>query len=474
MDKNIVNVIGAGLAGCECAWQLAEAGICVHLYEMKPKEKSPAHHSNLFGELVCSNSLRANNVENAVGLLKEELRLGNSLIISSADQNAVPAGGALAVDREKFSATITEKIKNHPMIKVISEKVENIPQGGIYTVIATGPLTEGRLAQEIAMLCYSLIDRKGLLDHEGKLPLHFYDAAAPIVSFESIDMDHAFFASRYDKGTPDYINCPMSKEEYHNFWQALTTAEEAPVHGFEDSKVFEGCKPVEVEGRRGEETLLYGCLKPVGLPDPKTGKEAYAVLQLRKDNQEGTMYNLVGFQTHLKFPEQQRVFSMIPALKNAEFLRYGVMHRNTFINSPQVLNRYGQISVKDPTEWDHDHLFFAGQITGVEGYVESTASGWLVGRQLAWHMQGKKGVVFPKDTAVGALQAYICDRLTENFQPMKMNFGLMTPLEFRVKRTPEEKKLMTAKQAKNTLIAQRALETFQSILDRKESEEAER
>ncbi len=445
-----VNVIGAGLAGCEAAWQLAKWGISVQLYEMKPLKKSPAHHSDDFGELCCSNSLRANNLENAVGLLKEELRLGDSLIIACADETAVPAGGALAVDREKFSAMITEKVKNHPLITVIAQEVETIPQD-VPTIIATGPLTEGKIAEEISALCQQISPEEK--------NLHFYDAAAPIVSFDSIDMNSAYFGSRYGKGTPDYINCPMNQEEYLAFWQALCKAEEAPVHGFEDSKVFEGCKPIEVEARRGEETLLYGCLKPVGLSDPKTGKDPYAVVQLRKDNREGTLYNLVGFQTHLKFPEQQRVFSMIPALKEGEFLRFGVMHRNTYLDSPRLLDYFGKL------RRDDCHIYFAGQITGVEGYVESTASGWFVGTQLALSLLGYDKAELSKETALGALQHYISDESVVNFQPMKMNFGIMTPLSYRVKRSPEEKKTMTAKQAKNTILAKTALETFAQTMD---------
>lgn len=457
-----VNVIGGGLAGCECSWQLAQRGISVDLYEQKPQKKSPAHHSNDLGELVCSNSLRANATENAVGLLKEELRLGKSLLIDCADHCAVPAGGALAVDRDAYSAMITEKILAHPHISLISQEVLSIPEDSdtVPTVICTGPLTEGKLAQEILALCEKALPQSGDL-------LSFYDAAAPIVSFESVDMDSAYFASRYGKGTADYINCPMSKEEYFAFWNEVTQAEEVPVHGFEDSKVFEGCKPIEVEARRGEETLLYGCLKPVGLPDPKTGRDPYAVVQLRRDNTSGTMYNLVGFQTHLKFPEQQRVFSMIPALRNAEFLRYGVMHRNTYLQSPKLLGDNGQFTGRE-------HLYFAGQITGVEGYVESIASGYHVGVQLAWKLLGLEPVSFPKETALGALLGYVTDQSIGDFQPMKMNFGLMTPLGFKVKRSAEEKKLMTAKQAKNRLLAKKSLEIVVDILEKKSLEESQR
>lgn len=431
MDKENILVIGGGLAGCEAAWQVAEGGYPVTLYEMKPKKKSPAHHSDFFAELVCSNSLKANNIENATGLLKEELRLGGSLLLACADSTAVPAGGALAVDRVQFGEMVTEKIKNHPLITVISEEVTEIPQDK-QVIIATGPLTSDQLAENIANL---FPDEKSLF---------FFDAAAPIVSYESIDMNHAYFAARYDKGTPDYVNCPMNQEEYTAFWQALTTAQEADVHGFEEKLVFEGCKPVEVEARRGEQTLLFGCLKPVGLPDPKTGRDPYAVVQLRKENAEGSMYNLVGFQTHLKFPEQQRVFSMIPALKEAEFLRYGVMHRNTFLNSPKLLDRSFRLK-------QQENIMFAGQITGVEGYVESIASGWVAARELLLRLEGKDPLLLPQETATGALSLFISDASVTNFQPMKMNFSLISSLDIRVK---------GGKRARNALKAKRGLKVY--------------
>ena len=358
-----VIVIGAGLAGSEAAWQLARRGIPVTLREMKPQKMTPAHHSPSFGELVCSNSLRSDQLENAVGLLKEELRRMGSLILACADEHRVEAGGALAVDRHGFAQAITEKIRNHPLITVVEEEVARIPEEG-NVIVASGPLTSDVLAEAI----------KDFFPESHYL--NFFDAAAPLVTFESVDMDSAFFASRYDKGTPDYINCPMTEEEYQSFWEALTTAQEAEVHGFEDAGVFEGCMPVEVMARRGRDTLCYGPLKPVGLKDPKTGREPFAVVQLRKDNAQGTIYNIVGFQTHLKWPEQKRVFSMIPALKNAEFVRYGVMHRNTYLDSPRLLDRYFRVRTEP-------RVRFAGQITGVEGYVESTASGCLAALELA-------------------------------------------------------------------------------------------
>ena len=377
-----VKIIGAGLAGCEAAWQLAQKGVMVNLFEMKPQKMSPAHHAPEFAELVCSNSLRSDQLENAVGLLKEELRRCGSLIMACAQDHKVEAGGALAVDRYAFSAAVTEKIRNHPNITVIEGEVTQIPEGQV--ILATGPLTSDALSQAIADLF-----------PESKY-LNFYDAAAPLVTFESVDMENAWFASRYDRGTPDYVNCPLSQEEYTAFWRELSQAEEAPVHGFEDAGVFEGCMPVEVMARRGEDTLRYGPLKPVGLPDPKTGKEPYAVVQLRRDNAQGSIYNLVGFQTHLKWPEQKRVFSMIPALKHAEYVRYGVMHRNTYLDSPRLLDRYYRVK-------GQERLMFAGQITGVEGYVESTASGCLAALELARRLEGKPPLDFPQETAIGAL-----------------------------------------------------------------------
>ena len=428
-----VQVIGAGLAGCEAAWQLAQRGIPVVLWEMKPQKKTPAHHSDLFGELVCSNSLRSDQLENAVGLLKEELRRLNSLILRCADEHRVAAGGALAVDRLGFSQAITDAVRSHPLIQVKEGEVTQLPQEG-QVIVATGPLTSDALAQAIAQR------------YPASGYLHFYDAAAPLVTFESVDMDSAYFASRYDKGTPDYINCPLSQEEYLAFWQALSQAREAPVHGFEDKNVFEGCMPVEVMARRGEQTLCFGPLKPRGLPDPKTGKEPYAVVQLRRDNEAGTIYNLVGFQTHLTWPEQKRVFSMIPALKNAEFVRYGVMHRNTYLDSPRLLDRYYRVKAEP-------RICFAGQVTGVEGYVESTASGCLAAMEMARRIQGKAPADFPQETAIGALALYISNKSVANFQPMNVNFGIMPPLGYRVK----------GKRNKNAELSRRALEALDAM-----------
>ena len=429
-----VTVIGAGLAGCEAAWQLAQRGIPVTLYEMKPKKMTPAHHSPNFGELVCSNSLRSDQLENAVGLLKEELRQLGSLILSCADETRVAAGGALAVDRDGFSKAVTDKIRSHPHITVVEEERTEIPEEG-EIIIASGPLTSDALAEAIAA---KLPEQKGYL--------HFFDAAAPLVSFESVNMDRAYLASRYDKGTPDYINCPMTQEEYLAFWTALVAAEEAEIHGFEDASVFEGCMPVEVMARRGQQTLCFGPLKPKGLPDPKTGKDPFAVVQLRADNQDKTIYNLVGFQTHLKFPEQKRVFSMIPGLESAEFLRYGVMHRNTYLNSPKLLDRYYRVKAEP-------RLSFAGQITGVEGYVESTASGFLAAVELANRLAGKAPVDFPQETAIGALALYISNQSVENFQPMNVNFGIIPPLGERIK----------GKRNKNAALSQRSLDLLQGL-----------
>ncbi|MBR5491379.1 MAG: methylenetetrahydrofolate--tRNA-(uracil(54)-C(5))-methyltransferase (FADH(2)-oxidizing) TrmFO [Oscillospiraceae bacterium] len=429
-------VIGAGLAGSECAWQLAERGIKVTLCEMKPNKKTPAHVSNDFAELVCSNSFRSDDLSNAVGLLKEELRRMGSLIMKCADANKVPAGGALAVDREGYARMVTEHIKNHPNITLVEEEITEIPEGEV--VIASGPLTSDPLAEKIAALCPNS-------------DLHFYDAAAPIVMLDSIDMDSAFYASRYDKGTPDYINCPMNKEEYLAFWNELCNAEEAQVHGFDDGGVFEGCMPVEVMARRGEDTLRFGPLKPVGLIDPRNGKENYAVVQLRRDNAEGTIFNIVGFQTHLRFPEQKRVFSMIPALKNAEFVRYGVMHRNTYLNSPTLLDRYYRLK-------SEPRISFAGQMTGVEGYVESCASGMLVGIETAHRLLGKEPVDFPQETAIGALGLYVSGgSVSGNFQPMNINFGIITPLGYRVK----------GKRNKNAEISKRSLEIIDRLREEK-------
>lgn len=407
-------VIGAGLAGSEAAWQLACRGIEVRLLEMKPRQKSPAHKMDTFAELVCSNSFRSGELTNAAGLLKEELRRLGSLIVACADATQVDAGGALAVDRQAFSHLVTQRLRQHPRIHIEEERVDAIPESG-HVIVATGPLTEGPLAQNMM---------EWLGEEEA---LSFYDAAAPIVSGASLDMDKAYFASRYGKGTGlDYINCPMDKEQYLAFWQELCQAEEAPVHGFEDKRVFEGCMPVEVMARRGEDTLRFGPLKPIGLPDPKTGKEPYAVVQLRRENSQGTMYNLVGFQTHLRFPEQKRVFSMIPGLEKAEFLRYGVMHRNSYLCSPRVLDGFYRAK-KDL------RVMFAGQMTGVEGYVESTASGFACGLNMARSMLGLPLLEFSTQTAIGALSRHISCYEGKNFQPMNINFGLIDGLDRRVK-----------------------------------------
>ncbi|MBQ3090543.1 MAG: methylenetetrahydrofolate--tRNA-(uracil(54)-C(5))-methyltransferase (FADH(2)-oxidizing) TrmFO [Oscillospiraceae bacterium] len=429
-----VIVIGAGLAGCEAAWQLAERGIPVKLYEMRPVKSSPVHQTADFAELVCSNSLRANNVENAVGLLKEEMRRSRSLIMACADAHQVPAGGALAVDRYGFSGAVTQAVKSHPLITVLHQEVTSIPEEG-QVIIAAGPLASDALTQDIQAR------------FPGQDNLHFFDAVAPLVSFESINMDKAWFGSRYDKGTADYINCPMTREEYEAFWTELVSAQEAELHGFEDRSVFEGCMPVEVMARRGRDTLCYGPLKPVGLTNPHNPESRpYAVVQLRKDNAMGTVYNIVGFQTHLKWPEQKRVFSMIPGLEQAEFLRYGVMHRNTYLNSPRFLNRYYQVI-------DQPRLTFAGQITGVEGYVESAASGLVAGIELAHRLLGKDPVDFPQETALGALACYISDTTIYNFQPMNVNFGIIPPLGYKVR----------GKRNKNAVIAQRALEALDQL-----------
>ncbi len=424
-----VIIVGAGMAGSEAAWQVAQRGIKVDLYEMRPEKSTPAHKTEKFAELVCSNSLRGAGLENAVGLLKEEMRQLNSIIMESADINRVPAGGALAVDREGFSQYITDKVKNHPNVTVINKEIEIIPQeDDAITIIASGPLTSEVLAKSIGELT-------------GQDYFYFYDAAAPLISKESIDMSKAYRASRYGKGTADYINCPMNKEEYEKFWQALTTAELAPIKEFEKAKFFEGCMPVEEMARRGIDTLLYGPLKPVGLEDPKTGKRPYAVVQLRQDNAADSLYNIVGFQTHLKWPEQKRVFGLIPGLENAEFVRYGVMHRNTFINSPELLRPTLQYK-------DRDDLLFAGQMTGVEGYIESAASGLVAGINAAYLAKGENPVIFPEQTAHGSMCKYITSAVAKHFQPMNANFGLMPPLEERIR----DKKLKKQK------IAERALE----------------
>ncbi|NLB42403.1 MAG: methylenetetrahydrofolate--tRNA-(uracil(54)-C(5))-methyltransferase (FADH(2)-oxidizing) TrmFO [Clostridiales bacterium] len=431
----IVKVIGAGLAGSEAAWQLANHGIQVKLYEMRPNKMTPAHDTEMLSELVCSNSLKADRLENASGLLKEEMRRLNSLIIESADLHRVPAGGALAVDRESFSNYITTKIQEHPNIQLIREEVTEIDANSDEPIIiATGPLSSSAISDSIA----KLIDQ----DY-----LYFYDAAAPIVTYVSLDMDKVYRASRYGKGDDDYINCPMSNEEYLAFYSELIHAEEAPVNDFEDSKVFEGCIPIEVMARRGEDTIRFGPLKPVGLIDPRTGKEAYAVVQLRQDDASGTLFNLVGFQTHLKFGEQKRVFSMIPGLESAEFIRYGVMHRNTYIHSPKLLDQYYRLQT-------NPNILFVGQITGVEGYVESASSGLLAGYNLARILKGKDPVDFTNQTIIGALAHYVSQTPSKDFQPMNANFGIIAPLEKRIRNKKE----------KNIAIANRSLDTIDSSL----------
>ena len=430
-----VTVIGAGLAGCEAAYQLARRGVSVSLMEMKPQKMTPAHHSPGFAELVCSNSLRSDQLENAVGLLKEELRRCGSLILRCANENRVEAGGALAVDREGFSQAVTDAVRAHPNITVVEGEATAIPGGEV--VVASGPLTSDGLSQAVA----------GLFPADSCL--NFFDAAAPIVTFDSIDMEHAWFASRYGKGTADYVNCALEKEEYQAFWRELCAAEEAEVHGFEDKRVFEGCMPVEVMARRGVQTLAFGPLKPKGLPDPKTGREPCAVVQLRRDNKQGTLYNLVGFQTHLKWGEQKRVFSMIPALKNAEYVRYGVMHRNTYLDSPRLLDRYYRVR-------GNERISFAGQITGVEGYVESTASGFLAGVELARRLLGQGPLNFPRETAIGALALYVSNESVVDFQPMNINFGIMPSLDCRVK----------GKREKNAALSRRSLELIDGIKER--------
>lgn len=433
-----IRIIGAGLAGCEAAWQAANRGVNVTLCEMKPKKFTPAHHSENFAELVCSNSLRSNELSNAVGLLKEEMRRLGSLMIEAADATAVPAGSALAVDRTGFSAYITDKIRNHPHITVIETEICALPEDGV-TVVASGPLTSDALSEAI--------DRR-----IGGKKLHFFDAAAPIVDFSSINMDIAFFASRYGKGEASYINCPMTKEQYDVFYDALIHAKEAELKEFDkesqrDLKVFEGCMPVEVMARRGYETLLFGPLKPVGLPLPATGKDAYAVVQLRQDNAAGTMYNIVGFQTHLTFPEQKRVFSLIPGLENAEFMRYGVMHRNTYLQSPGLLR-------PDYSMIDAPNLFFAGQMTGVEGYVESAASGLVAGINAACAAQDKPRVLFPRECVIGAMASYVSTGGTGAFVPMNANFGIVPPLDTRVK---------GGKKVRNEALAARSLAAIDAL-----------
>lgn len=416
MERKVI-VIGAGLAGSEAAWQLAKRGVNVDLYEMRPKKMTPAHKTQNFAELVCSNSLRANNITNAVGLLKEEMRRLDSLIIKCADATQVPAGGALAVDRDKFSEMITETIKNHPNINVIEEELTEIPKGDIPVVVATGPLTSDSLSQDI----------RKYTKQEG---LYFYDAAAPIIEKDSIDMNKVYLKSRYDKGEAAYLNCPMTKEEFFNFYNALITAEAAPLKDFEKEIYFEGCMPFEEMAKRGEKTLLFGPMKPVGLEDPKTDKRPYAVVQLRQDNSEGTLYNIVGFQTHLKWGEQKRIINMIPGLENANIVRYGVMHRNTYLNSPQLLEKTYKLK-------EEDNIYFAGQMTGVEGYVESAASGIVAALNALYNREGKQ-IIFPTETMIGAMANYIVDSTSKNFQPMNANFGIIKPLPERIKDKKEK------------------------------------
>ncbi|MFE8699064.1 FADH(2)-oxidizing methylenetetrahydrofolate--tRNA-(uracil(54)-C(5))-methyltransferase TrmFO [Cytobacillus sp. FJAT-54145] len=432
MLNTTVNVIGAGLAGSEAAWQLAKRGINVRLYEMRPVKQTPAHHTDKFAELVCSNSLRANTLTNAVGVLKEEMRLLDSVIISSADECAVPAGGALAVDRHEFAARVTEKVKDHPNVTVVNEEMTEIPEG--ITIIATGPLTSEALSGK-------------LKDLTGEEYLYFYDAAAPIIEKDSIDMEKVYLKSRYDKGEAAYLNCPMSEEEFDRFYDALVAAETVPLKEFEKEIFFEGCMPIEVMAQRGRKTMLFGPLKPVGLEDPRTGKRPYAVIQLRQDDAAGTLYNIVGFQTHLKWGPQKEVLKLIPGLENAEIVRYGVMHRNTFINSPKVLKATYQFR-------NREDLFFAGQMTGVEGYVESAASGLIAGINAARLALGQEPIEFPHETAMGSMAKYITTANSKNFQPMNANFGLFPDL-------PEK---IRGKKERNEQHANRALETIQNFV----------
>ncbi|GIP04183.1 methylenetetrahydrofolate--tRNA-(uracil-5-)-methyltransferase TrmFO [Paenibacillus lautus] len=426
-DSQRVTVIGAGLAGSEAAWQIASRGVPVTLYEMRPVVKTPAHHTDKFAELVCSNSLRANGLTNAVGVLKEEMRMLNSLVIGSADRNSVPAGGALAVDRDGFSGEITETLHQHPLIEVVNEEIQHIPEEGI-VVIATGPLTSPALSSQIRELM-------------GEDYFYFYDAAAPIVEKDSIDMSKVYLASRYDKGEAAYLNCPMTQEEFDAFYDALINAEVAQLKEFEKEIYFEGCMPIEVMMKRGKQTALFGPMKPVGLVNPHTGKLPHAVVQLRQDNAAGTLYNLVGFQTHLKWGEQKRIISMIPGLENAEIVRYGVMHRNTFVNSPKLLEQTYQVKTRP-------NLYLAGQMTGVEGYVESAASGLIAGINAARAAQGREGIVFPQESTIGSMAYYITHADPDNFQPMNANFGLLPGLEKRIRNKKE----------KNEALANRALD----------------
>ncbi|EST52572.1 tRNA (uracil-5-)-methyltransferase [Brevibacillus panacihumi W25] len=431
MTQAAITVVGAGLAGSEAAWQIAQAGVPVRLYEMRPKTQTPAHHTDKFAELVCSNSLRANALTNAVGVLKEEMRRFNSVIIGAADRCAVPAGGALAVDRHEFAEYVTNAVRNHPLIEVMTEEITRIPDGIV--VIATGPLTSPALSEELKRLT-------------GEDYLYFYDAAAPIIEKESIDMSKVFMASRYDKGEAAYLNCPMTEEEFNRFYDELIAAEAVPLKEFEKEIFFEGCMPIEVMAKRGRQTMLFGPMKPVGLTDPHTGKKPYAVVQLRQDNGAATLYNIVGFQTHLKWPEQKRVFSLIPGLENCEIVRYGVMHRNTFINSPKLLKPTYQYK-------DRDTLFFAGQMTGVEGYVESAASGLLAGMNAARLAKGEELLVLPPETIMGSMAKYITSADPNHFQPMNANFGLV----------PEWPERIRNKREKNEKLAERALDTIQNF-----------
>ncbi|TDQ39637.1 FADH(2)-oxidizing methylenetetrahydrofolate--tRNA-(uracil(54)-C(5))-methyltransferase TrmFO [Aureibacillus halotolerans] len=431
MSEKKVHVIGAGLAGSEAAWQLAKRGISVVLHEMRPVKQTPAHHTDKFAELVCSNSLRANALTNAVGVLKEEMRLLDSVIVSAADASSVPAGGALAVDRHEFAARVTQQVKEHPLVTVVSEEVQSIPDGP--TIVATGPLTSEAFGSSLRALT-------------GEEDLYFFDAAAPILEKDSIDLEKVYLKSRYDKGEAAYLNCPMTEDEFNRFYDALIAAETVPVKEFEKEIFFEGCMPVEVMANRGRQTLLFGPMKPVGLEDPKTGKRPFAVVQLRQDDAAGTLYNIVGFQTHMKWGPQKEVLRLIPGLENAEIVRYGVMHRNTFINSPKLLKATYQYK-------DRDDLFFAGQMTGVEGYVESAASGLVAGINAARLVQGEEPIIMPTNTAMGSLANYITSADSTNFQPMNVNFGLFPSLETRIKN----------KQERNQAIAERALESIQNF-----------
>jgi methylenetetrahydrofolate--tRNA-(uracil-5-)-methyltransferase len=432
LEQKEINIIGAGLAGSEAAWQAAKRGIKVNLFEMRPVRQTPAHHTDKFAELVCSNSLRANTLTNAVGVLKEEMRILDSVIISSADACAVPAGGALAVDRHEFAARVTDKVKNHPNVTVYNEEIQDVPSG--ITIVSTGPLTSQSLSEKLRQLT-------------GEEYLYFYDAAAPIIEKDSIDMEKVYLKSRYDKGEAAYLNCPMTEEEFNRFYDALISAETVPLKEFEKEVFFEGCMPIEVMANRGKKTMLFGPLKPVGLEDPRTGKRPFAVIQLRQDDAAGTLYNIVGFQTHLKWGPQKEVLRLIPGLENAEIVRYGVMHRNTFVNSPKVLKATYQFK-------ERSDLFFAGQMTGVEGYVESAASGLIAGMNAARMAIGEDALVFPHETAMGSMARYVTTADHKNFQPMNANFGLFPALEKNIK----------AKNERNERYANRALETIQNFV----------